>query len=99
LEMPYEVALVCLELAAVYGETGRQKELRGLAAEMLPIFESLRVKRETLASVILLQRAEIDSALPLVGRISAQLRRRQPPLRARAKAGRTQPVDSSADSR
>jgi tetratricopeptide (TPR) repeat protein len=78
LEMPYEVALVCLELAAVYGETGRQEELRGLAAEMLPIFESLRVKRETLASVILLQRAEIDSALPLVGRISAQLRRREP---------------------
>ena len=78
LEMPYEVALVCLELAAVYGETGRQKELRGLAAEMLPIFESLRVKRETLASVILLQRAEIDSALPLVGRISAQLRRQKP---------------------
>jgi len=99
LEMPYEVALVCLELAAVYGETGRQKELRGLAAEMLPIFESLRVKRETLASVILLQRAEIDSALPLVGRISAQLRRRQPPLHARAKGGRTQPADDSPGSR
>jgi tetratricopeptide (TPR) repeat protein len=82
LEMPYEVALVCLELAAVYGKTGRQEELRGLAAEMLPIFESLRVKRETLASVILLQRAEIDSALPLVGRISAQLRRRKRPFPA-----------------
>jgi tetratricopeptide (TPR) repeat protein len=83
LEMPFEVALVCLELAAVYGKTGRQEELRELAAEMLPIFKSLRVRRETLASAILLQRAEIDSALPLVGRISEQLRRRHLPLNPR----------------
>lgn len=83
LEMPFEVALVCLELASVYGKTGRQEELRELATEMLPIFESLRVKRETLASVLLLQRAEVDSALPLVGRISAQLRRRHLSLSSR----------------
>jgi tetratricopeptide (TPR) repeat protein len=82
LRMPYEVALVCLELAKIYCEDGREKELHDLARRMLPTFESLQVRRETLASIMLLQHGETASALRLVGRIASELRQRLPVRRS-----------------
>lgn len=59
----YEAALVSLELVAEYLERGRAGDAKRLAAESLPIFQSLEVHRETLAALIALQRAtELETA-------------------------------------
>jgi len=53
-ENAYVVALVSLDLAAVELETGHAEEAAQLAVEMLPIFKSLEIERETLAALRLL---------------------------------------------
>lgn len=59
----YDTALVSLELAAEYLEQGRSADARRLAAETLPIFQSLEVHREALAALIAVQRAiELETA-------------------------------------
>ena len=74
-EMPFEAGIVTLELAAVYGETGRMLELRRAVAETLPIFRSLRLRQQTLASLRMLQHAELEIAAPVLERATAELRR------------------------
>jgi tetratricopeptide (TPR) repeat protein len=49
--IPYDTALVSLELASLYAEQGRTAELKRLAEEMLPIFTSQRIHREALAAL------------------------------------------------
>ncbi len=49
--IPYDTALVTLELAALYAETGRTAELRQLAAQTVPIFSSQRIHREALVAL------------------------------------------------
>jgi tetratricopeptide (TPR) repeat protein len=59
----FNAALVSLELVAVYLEQGRTADAKRLAAESLPIFQSLEIHRETLAALIALQRAtEVETA-------------------------------------
>jgi len=53
----YETALVSLDLAALYAESGRTTEVLPLCEEMIPIFESRGVAREALAALITLQTA------------------------------------------
>jgi len=53
----YDVALVSLDLAAVELEQGHTAEAAKLASEMLPIFQSLKIERETLAALRLLAQA------------------------------------------
>src|SRR5262249_15871232 len=48
---PYDIALVTLDLAALYAESGRMAELRSLAAETEPIFRSRRIHREALVAL------------------------------------------------
>lgn len=55
--LAYDVALVCLELSAVYAGQGRTADVKRLAAEMLPIFQSCEVHREALAALIVFQQA------------------------------------------
>ena len=50
-ETPYEVALVSLDLAALYAKQGRTEEMKQLAAEMVPVFSSLQIHREALAAL------------------------------------------------
>jgi tetratricopeptide (TPR) repeat protein len=50
-DTPYEVALVSLDLAALYAEQGRTAELRQLAVEMVPVFSSRQIHREALAAL------------------------------------------------
>ncbi|HVR97625.1 MAG TPA: hypothetical protein VMW27_13485 [Thermoanaerobaculia bacterium] len=52
-EMPYEAALVSLELAVLYARTGRFAELDGLTGEILPIFQTLGIEPEAAATVLL----------------------------------------------
>jgi tetratricopeptide (TPR) repeat protein len=54
---PYDVALVTLDLAAVYLRQGRPSEVGRLATEMLHTFRALGIRREAIAAVILLDEA------------------------------------------
>jgi len=49
----YDAALVCFDLAASHLEIGQPGAAAQLAAEMLPIFESLEIEREALAALLL----------------------------------------------
>lgn len=62
LEAAYDMATVSLDLAALYLRQGRTAEIKRLAAEMLPIFESRDVHQEALAALMLFKRAvEMES--------------------------------------
>jgi tetratricopeptide (TPR) repeat protein len=56
-EIPYEAALVSMELALLYAEQERTAELKQLAIEMLPIFTSRHIHREALAALMVLKQA------------------------------------------
>ena len=57
LEIPYEAALVALELAALYIEQGRTADVKRQVAEMMPIFNALEVQPEAFAALILFRQA------------------------------------------
>ena len=56
-DLPYEAALVSLELATLYAEQDRTAELKQLAAEVLAIFAARRIHREALAALMFLKQA------------------------------------------
>jgi tetratricopeptide (TPR) repeat protein len=86
--IPYDTALVSLELATLYAEQGRTADLKRLAEEMIPIFSSLHIHREALAALSFLRQAvEAERAsLEVVARVASYLRRAQhdPELRFEA---------------
>jgi len=53
----YDAALASLHLAALLFRCGRTDEIKVLAGEMLPIFESRDVHREAIAALVLFQKA------------------------------------------
>ena len=55
--MGFDAALAALELAVLYVDQGRTAEIKQLATEVLPLFESREVHREALGALILFQRA------------------------------------------
>ncbi len=75
--IPYDAALVSLELAVLYARAGRTADLKRLAQEMLPIFSSLQIHREALAALTFLRKALDDerASLELVSRVAQYLRR------------------------
>jgi tetratricopeptide (TPR) repeat protein len=75
----YDVALVSLELATLYAEQGRTAELKELAGQMLPVFQSGKIHREALAALAFWQQAvEAERAgLEVVSRVAGFLRRAQ----------------------
>ncbi|HEY9422856.1 MAG TPA: tetratricopeptide repeat protein [Thermoanaerobaculia bacterium] len=77
--IPYDTALVSLELATLYAEQRRTADLKRLAEEMVPIFSSLHIHREALAALAYLkQAAEAERAtVDLVTGVAAYLRRAQ----------------------
>lgn len=86
--IPYDTALVSLEIATLYAEQGRTAELKRLAAEMVPIFSSLHIHREALAALTFLTQAiEAEAAgLDLLTAVADYLRRaaHEPELRFQA---------------
>lgn len=75
--IPYDTALVSLEIATLYAEQERTRDLKRLAQEMLPIFSSLQIHREALAALTFLKQA-IDAeraSLEVVTNVASYLRR------------------------
>jgi tetratricopeptide (TPR) repeat protein len=81
----FDAALVSLHLAAVYAKKGDTEEMKRLAAEMVPIFESRDLHPEALAALaIFRQAAEAEQVtLGLVERMATYLQRarRNPEMR------------------
>jgi tetratricopeptide (TPR) repeat protein len=75
--IPYDTALVSLELAALYAEQGRTADLKRLAEEIAPIFTSRKIHREALAALAFLKQAiEAEAAsVEVVARVAAFLKR------------------------
>jgi tetratricopeptide (TPR) repeat protein len=84
----FDAAMASLDLATVYLQQGRTDELKRLAAEMVPVFESRDVHQEALAALLLFRQAADaeEVTLGLLERISDYLQRarRNPELRFRA---------------
>lgn len=57
LDLPYNAAIVSLHLAEVYLQQSRSYKLRDLATRMFPVFQSRRIHREALASLIVFREA------------------------------------------
>jgi tetratricopeptide (TPR) repeat protein len=60
--VPFDTALVSLEIAALYAEQGRSGELKKMAQEMLPVFSALQVPEALAALSFLLQEIQSESA-------------------------------------
>ncbi len=75
--MGYDAALVSLDLARLYAQEGCVDELKGLATELMPVFESRDVHREALIALLMFQRAcdEERLTVDLVREIAMYLRR------------------------
>ncbi len=74
-ELPYDAAVVGLDLALVLAEAGRHSEVAELAAELAGVFRSLGVGRETIAAWMVFEgaaRAQLVTA-KLVERMAAYL--------------------------
>jgi tetratricopeptide (TPR) repeat protein len=76
-DVPFDTALVSLEIASLYVEQGRTEGLKQLAMEMIAIFSSLHIHREALAALsFLLQAIQSDSAsAKLVAAVAGYLRK------------------------
>lgn len=74
-ELLYEVAVVSLDLSAVYLRLGKIEKLHETVLEMVPIFTSLGVDRDALAALLQLQQANQQSrqALELIRFLSSRL--------------------------
>jgi tetratricopeptide (TPR) repeat protein len=81
----FDAALVSLDLAMVYALRGESREVKRLAAEMVPIFESRDVHQEAIAALLIFKEAaEAERiSLGLLDRIAAYLERarRNPEMR------------------
>jgi hypothetical protein len=75
--MGYDAALVSLDLARLFAQEGCVDDLKRLAAELMPIFESRDVHREAIVTLLLFQRAceEERVTVDLVRKVAASLRR------------------------
>lgn len=61
-KIPYDAALVSLDLAALYLRQGRTRETRELSSGILPLFEAQQVGRESLAALLLfVEAAELET--------------------------------------
>jgi tetratricopeptide (TPR) repeat protein len=77
--IPFDTALVSLDLALLYARQRRTADLKRLAEEMVPIFSSLHIHREALAALAFLKQAvEAEYAtVDLVSRVASYLRKAQ----------------------
>ena len=72
----YEVALLSLNLAALYLETGRTAEVKRLALEAVPQFASTQLDSDALAAIALFEQAarKESATLALVDEVASKVR-------------------------
>ena len=77
LGMPYDAALVTLDVASVLAQLGKTADLRQLAIEMMAFFESRQIHREAMAAFLLFCEAarQERAGVGLVREISTFLQR------------------------
>jgi tetratricopeptide (TPR) repeat protein len=77
LDIGYDAAVVSLELAALYLESGQVEQTAQLANEMVPIFRALDLSREAFGALVLFQRALVmeTASVGMAQDIAAFLRR------------------------
>lgn len=75
--MGYDAALVSLDLALLYAQENCTEDLKKLAADLMPIFESRDVHREAIVALLMFQRAceEEKLTVALVRKFAEYLRR------------------------
>jgi len=75
--MGYDAALVSLDLARLYAQEGCTDDLKKLASELMPIFESRDVHREAILALLMFQRAceEERMTVEMIREVAAFLRR------------------------
>lgn len=56
-ELGFDTALLSLDLARIYARQRRGSEMRRLAEEMIPIFQSRDIQREAIAALLIFQKA------------------------------------------
>jgi tetratricopeptide (TPR) repeat protein len=73
----YDAALVSMDLAILFAQQGRTQELKELALEIMPVFESREIHREAMACLIMFQGAceEERLTVDLARELAAILRR------------------------
>lgn len=76
-DIGFDAALVSLDLATVYLRQGKSAEVKQLAAEMLPVFESRDVHQEALTALLVFRRAAEteEVTMSLLERLTTYLRR------------------------
>jgi len=78
LEIPYEVALISLDLSALYRDEGRWREVRQLASETCRFFSALAADRQASAALLMWHEAALAKALDdeVLGQVRTTLERR-----------------------
>jgi tetratricopeptide (TPR) repeat protein len=77
-KLHYYSALVSLDLALVLTQLGRFAEVRALISQTLPIFQSVRVQRELLASIIMLTQVDRQESYVAIIREASRRLEREP---------------------
>lgn len=77
--MGYDAAVVSLDLAILYIRERRHEDLKRIAFEIMPVFQSRDVHRESMAALIMFQKAceEERLTVEMAGQIAAILQRSQ----------------------
>ena len=73
-DVPFDTALVSLEIVGLYAEQGRTGELKRLAQEIIPVFASLHIHRAALAALSFLVQAIQSTSAKLVAAVASYLR-------------------------
>lgn len=76
-DLAFDVALASLDLATIYSRLDRREEVRRLAEETLPIFQSRAVHREALATFLVFHDAarRERASVSLIREVAGKLRR------------------------
>jgi len=77
-KLHYFCALVSLDLALVLTQMGRFAEVRALISQTLPVFQSVRVQRELLASIIMLTQVDRQESYVTIIREASRRLEREP---------------------
>ena len=72
--LPYEVALVSLDLVGIYARQERRADLKELVGETAELFRDLGIGRETLAALTLLAQAHQAEALALIRHLTSEVK-------------------------